>query len=94
MMLKPCPLCGCIAEPLSGHSLGRTGYLYCIIKICNWTVYGDRDNDDLVKLWNNSTPSESQKAHFLESNSHMLKIFNKLNDLISNSRRVNNDDKT
>jgi hypothetical protein len=52
--LKPCKNCGTEIAPLWGHAPGRVGYLYCRITSCGFSVWGDRDEDDFVKLWNNA----------------------------------------
>lgn len=49
--LKPCPNCGDKElMPTYHHVPGRVHYLLC--QKCGWSVWGDRDEDNLVDLWN------------------------------------------
>jgi len=48
-LFKPCPKCKSNIDPYYGHVPGRVHFVECV---CGYSVWGDRDTDDLVKLWN------------------------------------------
>ncbi len=54
--LKPCPECGYDKTPPSYHHVpGRVHYLLC--PACGYSVWGDRDTDNIAELWNGAQPA-------------------------------------